>query len=187
MKTFFKKLNDFIKEYDGIVKIVMFIVAIVAIYINREIKIPISASFFSRIWIFLITGIKIPTISIIIMIILLLWYLKKLKKRYTIQKISAEFLVGKWKNEWLKDDGSRGSETFQITEDLRYLFLDGRHAFDLKDLLIDKTKGLLSFTKISVQPGDHRRLQNNLSIKNNDLLVGREDDNHSIRYSRIQS
>ena len=80
----------------------------------------------------------------------------------------------------------RMEETVQITNDLKYNFLDGRHWFDLKNLKLDSAKRQIEFLKVSVRADDPRQLMNKLTIENNDLLVGTEEG-YRIRYIRVQN
>jgi hypothetical protein len=108
----------------------------------------------------------------------------RIKRRYEIQSISIKFLFGIWKNEWTFS-GNAGAETVRITDDAKYL-VNEEHWFNIEDFKYDAKKRQIRFTKVAIRPNDRRRLLNILTIKNNELLTGTEN-NREIKYSKISN
>jgi len=143
----------------------------------------LAETFFDRLLTIFLFDVQIPLYLLIASVIVLGLYVFRLRKQYRIEPISSKFLIGTWRNEWTID-GKAGTETIRITDDFRYLFLDGRHRFNLTDIQIDPAKREIKFTKKGVEPSENRSLKNILVIRNNELLVGHEE-NYEIRYIKL--
>jgi hypothetical protein len=127
--------------------------------------------------------VKIPVYFIILITFIWFLYWSIFKRRYKSHRISMDFLVGSWKNEWIIN-GQNGSEICQIQRDGKY-FVKGKHCFTLDNFSYDYKSNTITFSKISVLSGDNRTLPNELNVNNNDLISGFEDQ-YKIKYTRIK-
>lgn len=99
-----------------------------------------------------------------------------------ISKITFdEFFEGVWKLEW-GEAPNIGSEYFKIV-DKKY-YVDGEYYFDIDQIEFDYPEKKISFRKVGVKPNDNRKLVNELSIDNDNKLLGMESGNLKMTYYR---
>ncbi len=183
MNSWYRRFRNWCNLNSGVFTLVFGIVATIGLFKFNNINFEFAATFLDKLLAVLLFKVQIPFYLLIISMIVAGLYVFRLRKRYRVESISSKFLVGIWRNEWTID-GRVGTETIQITDDLRYLFLDGRHRFNLTDIHVDPSSGEVKFTKRGVHPDESRNLKNILTIRNNELLVGQEE-NYQIRYIRL--
>ena len=182
MKQYLFKFKNWCNANSGWLAFWAIVVSIFLAVIFPKLNLATANSFFENIMLVLSFSVVIPIYLFIITCIVLFLYFWRVKRRYQFQFITEKFLVGTWKNEWLSN-GRWHSETLQITEDFKYV-TSGEHWFNVVDFKYDPKNRRLEFTKVSVRPNEIRKLANFLTVKNNDLLVGLEE-NTEIKYSRI--
>ena len=86
-------------------------------------------------------------------------------------------------NDW--GPPSAGHEYLRIDADFKYYILNELYVFNIEDFKYDRSKNQIQFFKTGVREGDNRKVLNILTIENNDLLVGIEQD-YPIKYTRIK-
>jgi hypothetical protein len=186
MKNRLAKFRDWCNLNQGFFGLLAVLIALYAAIPFEKVDFSPAYTFFGFIGTILTYKLQIPIYVFFPIIMFGTLYFFRIKSRYKTIPIAKSVLKGKWRNEWVTVDGRPGNETAIITSDLRYQFEDGRHFFDLKNIKVDPINRQIEFVKVAVQPDDNRKLLNRLTIENNDLLVGTEDD-HKIRYVRIEN
>ena len=182
MKKFYQKVKNWSNGNQGLLSLLALIVAVLSSIPFGSININSASPFFKTLGTFLIYKIQLPVYLLILLLISLLFYFLRLKNKYTSQTITLNFLVGTWKNEWTINGETR-SEIFIITNDFHYI-INGQHMFNIDNFSYHSRKNEIEFTKTAVQPDDHRKHLNKVTIRNNELLDGSED-NYLIKYTRI--
>ena len=91
---------------------------------------------------------------------------------------------GKWLNEYVLKDGRTGKETIQVKNRIEY-YANGKHMFNLQEITVDKTDGVIKFRKVGVG-NDKRKAWNSLRIKDERTYVGAESIGTKITYTRIE-
>jgi hypothetical protein len=173
-----QKFTNWCGKYRNVFGFIIALFAIIAFVQYNSVIVGSALTHFFKIANYLVC---LPIWLIIALIILLILFVLRIKRKYKTKKITQDFLVGTWKNEWYGDH--QGSEICNITGDLRY-FVGGTHYFNLVGFSYDQNTNSLSFTKVGAQPGDNRRVTNVLTIHNNNFLTGIENS-YPIKYSRI--
>ena len=185
MKTFYRKIKNWCNANQGLINLFTLLIAIIALVPFQKIDFTIAKNgFLDKIFAILIYRAQIPVYLLIIMSVAIVIYMLKFKRKYKIHSTLVNLFSGTWKNEW-GTTGNGGSEIMKITEDAKYL-INEQHYFNIENFQYDPSKGQIQFTKVAVSPNDTRRLLNILNIKNNELLVGTEE-NYPIRYSKISN
>ena len=162
-----------------------FITILVTILLSinfNQFDLSFTNPFWVWVWNALAYSIKIPVFTFVIIFIIGVAYWWRLKNRYASKKISLDFLIGHWKNEW-NSPNSTGSEECEIREDGKY-YIIGQHWFDLKEFEYDPSTNKITFWKTAVQPDDTRKVLNTLNVVINDLLIG-EEAGHQIKYTKL--
>ena len=91
---------------------------------------------------------------------------------------------GKWLNEYVLKDGRTGQETVEVKNRNEY-YANGKHMFNLQEITVDKTEGVIKFRKVGV--GDaKRKAWNSLRIKDERTYIGTEPSGTKITYTRIE-
>lgn len=107
--------------------------------------------------------------------------------------IRFDFMVGKWRNEWNTSGENAGSELIEIRGNGGYI-RNKEHIFNIENFNYDYKSNQVSFIKASARSAtiDSRRLQNALTLVNDNLLVGTEynivdgpESSYNIRYTRV--
>jgi hypothetical protein len=103
----------------------------------------------------------------------------KYKRFYFPEKINFDFMVGHWRNQWTDKTGT-DFEICQITPNKEY-YTRGELFFNLKDFKYDPSAHTITFSKVPSQPNDTRKESAvTLTIKDNDLLVGKEGNSDVV-------
>jgi len=182
MNNFYSKFRNWCYANIGPLTFFTGIIILYSVLPLGQIDFTKANSFFAKVVTILFYKIPIPTYLLILVIVLILLYLFRLKRKYSIQTISASFLKGTWKNEWTIN-GHTDSEILVIDKDLHY-FLKGEHTFDIQQFSFDPAKKEMKFEKVAVKPDDDRKHKNVLSLINNDVLIG-DEDYYKIKYARL--
>ena len=178
-----KKFKNWSNANSGWITVFAGIISIIGIIPFNKLDLGLTSSIFEKIKIVLVYQLRIPLYLCVIIILLTTLFIFKIIQRYKPQKILLNFMVGKWMNEWTVN-GSTGREILKIDKEGKY-FIDGEHWFTLKDFKYDILENKISFIKSGVKENDNRRMSNYLDVKNNDLLIGTEN-NYSIKYTRVE-
>jgi hypothetical protein len=186
MKIRLTKFRDWCTLNSGVFTFLAFVTGVIAIIPLNKIDLISTYSFFESLATILVYRLQVPLYLFLLLLTAGTLYFFKIKKRYQTIPRAPSVLKGKWKNEWVTSDGRLGNETAVITNNMEYIFEDGRHFFNLKDIKVNPTLRQIEFMKVAAQPDDKRKLFNKLTIENNDLLVGTEDNN-PIKYVRIEN
>ncbi len=112
---------------------------------------------------------------------------EKWKNSPSHREYTQDILIGTWKAEWIHPDKRTGSEEFRIDEQMRYLSLDGKHHYNIQDVVINPQKQTIQFTKVGVPP-NRNRLPNNLAVQTTKLLAGTENTGSAyidIKYVKL--
>jgi len=94
---------------------------------------------------------------------------------------------GLWRNDFVLDDGKKGSEFFQVRNGNQYYILRDSgyvHVFNLDMVSIDSQKKTLKFRKVGVGE-DRRKAFNDLSILSNLRYQGVEFRSSKVTYSKV--
>lgn len=110
--------------------------------------------------------------------------LKKSLEVNTSENLEVIF-KGRWKNDYIMKDGSKGSEIFVIKDKNKYM-VDGRTIFLLENIKVDNRNKIVSFEKIDINDSS-RRAKNNLIIESRDRLVGYEPDETLVVYTSLDA
>ena len=182
-----KIIQNFIKLCDQHAGFLAFIAIVVAIILGIDFKnldLSLPTNFVNKIWLILNYRVELPLFSLGLTVIVGFILAKRLKKRYTKRLVNIDFLVGTWENKWKGKDHS-GSEICEIKQGGKYYIMN-EHWFDIQNFKYDPKNNKISFMKVAVQPGDTRKVFNDLRVVNNDLIIG-EEDGHEIHYTRIST
>ena len=98
-------------------------------------------------------------------------------------RINFDFLLGRWQNELFNNGKWTLCETFEITNERKYL-IDGKLAFNVDNFNYDSKQNQITFTKAI----NNIKLLNTLVVNNNELLTGKEkeaDKEWDISYKKI--
>ena len=182
MKKNYDNLRNWCNANQGLLTLIAIIIALIGLISFNKLDFGFANTLLDKIKVVIIYNVKIPVYLFLIILLIGLIYINKIRRKYKPQKISIEFLEGNWKNEWTIN-GQVGSEMCQIKKDGKYYF-NGEHCFTLEDFKYDYKNDKITFIKSSVRSGDNRKMTNILTINNNDLISGTEND-HEIRYKRL--
>jgi len=178
----YKKLKDWCNANQGLLAFLALIVAIISAIPFNKIDYKIANPFFETVYKILIFNIKIPAYVFILLVSTILFYLNRLKKKYTLIPVTLNTLKGNWRCEWGEDEGS---ELFTLNEDGSYI-IEGTHYFNLTEFDYKPNKKQITFYKTAVIPGDNRKVFNTVKVINNELLVGTEE-NYKIKYIKLSA
>jgi hypothetical protein len=180
----FKNFKNWCNINSGFMTLLSIVIVIILQFIFNDVKNSNNPSFLTCVLTFLDQKIGIKIYIIIIVFIIIAIYILSIKRKYKTQAISKVFLIGRWKNEW-KGDNFTGFEFLEITNEGIYI-LDGVPRFKIEDFEYNDKLSQIKFRKVALFPDDTRNLLNTLTIINNELLVGTEE-NYKIKYIRISS
>jgi hypothetical protein len=178
----YKRFKNWCNANQGLLTMVAIVVAITGLVPFNSLDLGFTNSLLEKIKAVGFYNIKIPVYIFLIILLIGLFYFKTIKNRYLHRKITIDFLKGIWKNEWTLN-GQSDSEICEIKDDGKY-YVNEEHWFTLENFKYDYKTNKITFFKTSVRPGDNRKMLNMLTIENNDLISGNEN-NYDIRYRRI--
>lgn len=186
-KKNFKKIRDWSNANQGLLMITTIVLMILPLVFNLSPNDKSNFKGFSSAFDFIIgvllLKIEIPIFVLVLFLFVAFIYWRYVKRKYVQKKVTLAFLEGDWKNEWTVG-GTTYTEKCHISKDGKYIVNDYQ-CFNIEDFKYDFKSNEISFIKVSVPSVGNRRLPNFLSMKNNDLIIGREED-YNIKYSRLQ-
>jgi hypothetical protein len=182
IKNTFNNFRRWCNSNAGLLGFLAIIIMVIGLIPSNKIDFGFANTIFNKIKIILIYNVKVPVYIFSIILIVGLIYLNRFRRKYKQQKISIDFLEGNWKNEWTVN-GQVGSEMCQIKNNGKYC-VNGEHWFTLEEFKYDYKKNKIEFGKSSIRSVDDRKMLNILTIENNDLLIGTEN-NYDIKYRGI--
>ena len=182
-KNNFENLKNWCNANQGLLTLLGLIVAIIAAIPFNKIDFSFAHSLWDKCVLILTYKLQIPIYLFIVVVVLSLFYLLRLRKRYLSSSYTLKFLKGTWKCEWTIIGSNPGSEITKISEDGKYI-INNDHWFDITEFKFDSTKKQITFYKTAVKENDQRKLPNTLNIINNECLEGTEN-NYKIKYTKL--
>lgn len=180
MPKIFSAFTKWCNSNGGLLTFIFGLIAVlIAILNNYKINLGDATSFLSYIITVLNYKIQLPLYLCLMIILVMAIYLMRVKNKR--QRITFNFLVGKWFNEYSGDKES-GYENAEIEEGGKY-YVEGKHCFNITNFKYDYQLNQISFVKTSVIVGENREVKAILNIHSKNMICGKEG-NSNIRYTR---
>jgi len=179
---YFKNLIKWCNENQGLLTLIAVIITILGLIPFNKINFIFTNSLIDKIIVVIIYNVKIPVYLLVTIIIIGWIYINNIKQKYSGEKITMNILVDEWKIEWTIN-GKVVSNICEIKYDGKF-FVDGKHTYNIKNFRYDYKTDKITFIKSPVDKSDKRKMKSILIRKNNDLIIGLED-NYDIKYIRI--